>query len=1312
MPLLRPDLVRPGPRRESPWRVYVHVEVMATLAEPDRRFLASRSSVVLGHLVLRGTSPATKTTAGTNEGWVRTKLGGNGGSHFYLWWAKAGTKALRQLELPDRAILVRAVRHHDDHAAIEPDDFGEYVPLLLDSEGTPEGFESPWSEEQRAFARSEAPVRLMLGQAGGGKTQALWQAVALRGGERVLLATWSTALADETRAQLGGGADCVGLVPADTELRVMPFRQLLGHLIGWDVPYRSLAVMRREFSDAVARLALGKSQIGAWHDRRGALFAELRAQRAGAVPEAYWTAPPAETTAQWVARRTGELGAAAAKEAGVVWQKLRLDDPGRRGELFPELEAAHEALARLLDPAYVLPDILQGMDRLVLDEVQDLAQVELAVWVELARRTGGDPSRWPFLLVAGDEGQSVRPSGFSVGWFNTLLARRYLPRETFQAQLNLRCPAGIARVVDRARELYGRYVEKDQRPRKSVRAEAEYHAEARLLHLRVGPDEACAVLRDVADTPGTVVVSLGDEPPAWLVDDLVGVLRTPEEVKGLEMARVVLLEPGRELEALESAGGTVQERLQTRLRIDRLRVALSRATDLLAFLDVGSGRHGDLAATLLYGEERRDWREASLDTFRLAFADEGQGDPLDRIEQLVGQGTRELDEHPEASERALVEACEVLRHLVDVRELDGQRQRDLLARALGLGLRLLTRDDLADRTPVATEVTYLLGPADREDLTPVAKALTEEVSPGRMEARAVLRLLKALSELDRDRWPPGLFSALSDHRHHLLARLEEAAAHRELVGGLVHVRIGVALALDLPGGVARFGQLQETAFATLEQQGDWATAERLVAGMELPPPHLAARLAERRGDWRAAIRAFEEAGMIEEALSACRMAGDPREAIRLLAARGREPLPVLEGLMQVRNWLVAHASELTSGERTLLLDILGGTEVARSGFEARLTELERIHASYREGLARLEAEVDKTRRTRGKVQEEKERLVAERSRNLEVRRELEQRRERYEERLAALGHARPGGVDVWRERAELAELEVEDLERALRERETEFLRERAHLMARLATALGALESAAAAREAGELRSAEERASWIREREALERRVFELEAEGATLRRAVEQQESRPLPVAEPSEDSPAVQVTLRVPALSPAKSASHAARIAGAVMPPQASLPAPSARLEEAWRLQDGLTLNRAAALVGLDLQRLLERLAQVTDRLPYPDRPLTPEQFSLVCRTVDRALASVPKVGSAQALSPLGLGDLPATLGKSRQLEQIVSSLKVRQKQARPLVQKVLGRDPSWTRDVSVEDCVKVVAVLIGRTDPEAMELIRRRWG
>ena len=601
--LLRFRADRPAPPGALPLRdlrhpLWLHPEVSDHLRA--WRHLYQRLGIVLQHLAAHGRTTVVKGCTDGNQGWRRSPLGGAGGMQYYLWWAPQGSRAAKALALPEQAILVRAVRHHDDHAPLDAGHLDDYLPLSAPDHLDDDIAGRPWTDAQLDFIEDDSPVRLILGRPGSGKTTVLWRAVEARSGQRVLYLTWSSALTRHAEERFASFA------PADAEVAARDFATFLGEACGADVARQTLAASRERFDAAVTRL--GREMAGPWKTRLDALHAEVRAVLLG-------RAIPGEAgcvTERGVARLSdaaytrlrGDYDGVGTKAARALLKVARALPADAVRSVFPELAAAARAIERLRDDA--VPEGFDAFDRVVVDEVQDLTLVETAVVVELCRAIARRHGRAPWLLLAGDAGQTVRPTGFDWGPLNDLLARRVRAPVRFHLDEHLRCPSRIAEVIDRASERYTDVV-KEVRPTKQRRQVGGQHVDAHLVHVQVA-DRAAAVelLENLADADDVVVLAPGNDLPAWVPDRLRDGVLTPAEAKGLEYQSVCVLDPGRVLAGLrppERGYGTSTELDQQarRTAIDHLRVTLSRATETLVFVDVeASEAEHDLSLGLLY----------------------------------------------------------------------------------------------------------------------------------------------------------------------------------------------------------------------------------------------------------------------------------------------------------------------------------------------------------------------------------------------------------------------------------------------------------------------------------------------------------------------------------------------------------------------------------------------------------------------------------------------------------------------------------------------------------------------------------------
>ena len=556
--------------------------------------LHQRLGLVLQHLMAHGRTGIVKGCRGSNHGWRRSPMGGGRGMHYYLWWTMAGSaQSCNQRFLGHNGIAVRQVRHHDEHSPLSlgrESDYYELAPSdLLD--GTETFVGSPLTSVQREFAGDASPVRILRGQPGSGKTTALWHAITDWHHQRVLYLTWSGELT--TRA----GAHFSVFASDDTDIDARPYPMFLRALSQSARAYSSPAESWAAFKDVIARRPV--HDLGPWTGREYALYAEMRALLMGrAVPMLHACRPChgvnrlRDAAYDNLRRGNGGVGPQAVKALLCFVKTL---SPEELTVSFPDLALATSAIQRLR--ADDIPQRWAALDRIVVDEVQDLTALEITVALELCTAIRRCRGYAPWLLLTGDEGQTIQPSGFQWTVLNTLL-NHYLqasPR-TFPLTHNLRCPGRIVDVIDNASAKY-RVLNREYRPRKQTQlARDEIRDEivdARLFYVAVSaPNEAGWLLERLLEFENLVLLSLEANAPDWMPTSARRGVLTPEMVKGLEYQSVCLLNPGLSLGAFDAA---LQSNARTpeleqhayRTAIDRLRVALSRATETLVFVDVG-----------------------------------------------------------------------------------------------------------------------------------------------------------------------------------------------------------------------------------------------------------------------------------------------------------------------------------------------------------------------------------------------------------------------------------------------------------------------------------------------------------------------------------------------------------------------------------------------------------------------------------------------------------------------------------------------------------------------------------------------------
>ena len=462
--------------------LWMHPDVHEALGAHHDLF--NRLGLLVEQFGARGRCSVVKGCRGANRGWQRSPLGGAGGCQYYLWWTTAGSEQGRRCGLPPTGIAIRAARHHDDHAELVPGTTGDYDTVATAADIGDRIAGNPWTDEQRRFRDSVASVRVLEGQPGSGKTTALWHSVDAREDDHVLYVTWSSALAEDAAAHFESFA------APGVRTSCIDYATLLSEVTGRSVVRMPLRRSRERFE---ARLAwVDTTPAGAWAREPQALHAELRSMLLGGA-----TSPEAgSSTVQDGCLRLTEAGYRRRRA-----QRARLDDRSLRtlvraaeilpagtvAEVFPELAAAYEALVRLAD-ADGVPERYADMDRIVVDEAQDLTLTETAVIARLCARTGELTGRTPRLLVAGDEGQTVRPSGFSWARTRELLDREVGRPATYALSGQVRCPPRIAEACEHIEAFY-QGVDKETRPRGQHAAAGGGAGDGRIIRVTAGRDE-------------------------------------------------------------------------------------------------------------------------------------------------------------------------------------------------------------------------------------------------------------------------------------------------------------------------------------------------------------------------------------------------------------------------------------------------------------------------------------------------------------------------------------------------------------------------------------------------------------------------------------------------------------------------------------------------------------------------------------------------------------------------------------------------------------------------------------------------------
>lgn len=1011
-PASRQDLCPPRRTfREARFPVLVHDDVYSRLEELGQPQLSRRASLILHHLVAMGRTSVVKGTRGVNAGWRRSPLGGHNGSHYYLWWSPASRLGSDH----SRAVFVRAVRHHDETDEALPES-GPNDAHLVDWRALGFGPEDggklipPWSPEQLEFARSAAPVRVLRGEPGSGKTAALWHSVALREGERILYLTWSSELSVRTEEYLLEPSTGRGLLAPESRLLALDFASLVGRVLERDVPKVTVADLRSRFVADLQGRNIFEKELGPWKKRPESLYSELRAHLIGRD----------RSLDEFLEARGGAHSRAARDLAA----RLEVSSPDGMARWFPDLQAAREATDKLAGTGPLASDLVA--DRIVVDEAQDLTMVELQLITSLYRRTTS--TRPGFLLISGDEGQTVVPTDFDFGELNDHLTRSFGAPKVVDLHSNLRSPKAICEVIDRSTTLY-KQVAKPLRPKSSVRPASDFFASAKLLSVQVTLERAPELVRRLLEEPGVAVIRVGERIPSW-ARPFADRISTPEQAKGVEFQVVCLLGAGELLEEIFSAKDSPTDQLETRARADRLRVALSRSTETLALIE--------LEHELAFVERANEFLQGERVTQEalLAFAAVSQTSPLEKIEACVAEARATFETLPVQAWHKLKTAFDLVRSLgnedlgqeVVTRTIEDTARhacRILLAGSAGISP--------ADCGEVGVHALRLLGSTQLE-----ASLSALSVRPFFMWASEErlhwLERVAAESLASAREW---IRLGLRPHRHLIRADLALCSADPRVARVFSGRVEDWLLLIEHEDPLDGASSLREQAARSLLDGKDPAAALAVITRLPSAHPLLLAEAFEQLERFDLAAMNYEEGERPAEALRCLRRAGHLQKSIALAERLDDPCLPVLRSLAATIESLEALAIDgtLTPLELAQVPTLAAArreeTTLQRKSENAVIEWVESEKRKVLADRASLAAEQDRITRESNDLESERRQLLELRARVDAESSELAERGAREErqatETLETLGAL---AEDARQERARL-ELEAGQLREEL-----------------------------------------------------------------------------------------------------------------------------------------------------------------------------------------------------------------------------------------------------------------------------------------
>jgi len=919
--------------------LFCHQDFLEKLAEHNRDATGRRAGFLMQRLAVDSGRLHYKATSGANRGWRRSRLGGSHGSHFYAWWAPKDAPPFKGREdfaaAPDGALILRDIRHHDDHSPLTPQDLGQhYLPLTIRDLRREEYAPSPWSQAQARFAGARQPVRILKGHPGSGKTTALWHAADSTGARRVLYVTYSSDLAGLARNHFDRYCS------SEKNFRVMTFPNLVREVLGRDVPVSSEHESRRAFMRDLAPFA---RNIGVWSSAQAALYDELHAHLVGdALPTAIGRFAackgPRVPDAAYRERRNRFLGSNAVESALEAANRLaRIDGSTIAERYFPELALAWKAVEQLRASG---KSAASEFDCIAVDECQDLTPIETTVLIELASLANRGRRIPVPVLLAGDEAQTVRPTDFEWGWLNDLLHAGIGTPAEYHLKSNLRSPRRIAELVNRVWDLYA-HLDKRDRPSGTGYAEIDDDATDQILYCTAAPGpELNELLTALAAREGLALVTLDDTVPTFVPESLRLNVLTVEEAKGLDFHSVCVLDAGRHVARITEFNERVRpnsdiDGLYKRLYIDQLRVAVSRATERLLWLDISpTGETVLQSLEFLNGGSEMGGISSSVPTAVLKTLEEDQLDVEERIQRCQSDARQYLSVKPDMAWSRAQQAVTLLGPPGAAASISDITVRDaayltageicfcLACRGSKLAAELGSPDLFKEayRSLIQTRRIGLAGAV--RSIESVYRA-----SDGIQHLSALVELARTLPRYKAD-LEPWVFGENEAKSRVWIEELESALYNGHNAVVLLPVLPPFYEALGVPDRVARTERIRQKGIQLLIKDKQFSAALGALGALPERQPKLEATCHEGLLDFRKAAECYRAAGDLKAALGCYRSIPDLAAALQLLPEI-KDDHPAAETLqwMAKMQKLVSERPEkftkmVTPAEKKLLEEIL------------------------------------------------------------------------------------------------------------------------------------------------------------------------------------------------------------------------------------------------------------------------------------------------------------------------------------------------------------------------------------------------------
>jgi hypothetical protein len=670
----QPVPANPSPqfRDEAPRRILVHQDFVDWFyAKDSDQTFVKRARFALHKLQAHGYVTGSKSLVGPGKGWLRAGLGGGTGFSQYMWYATHTTIKGQELGLQNNEIAVRLIRPHDDNGlSLDPGQRDEYEALTpSDIESVSE--DTGYTPQQISIALdAKAEVQTIRGYPGSGKTTSLLLAGEHAPRGKVLYITYSEKLARDAMEHFSS------FRPEGVDIEILTFNTLLAVLENSDKEdftktsnvqeaekFHS-ALSKRSFLNTLSRRPKASNS---WDEGANELYAELHAHCVGRALPIEFRGISASDTA-WLTSgiyqqyRKGNLSEALLDESSKIAEFAIQESLFK--DHFAHLVRARSLVRDVNEPP---PARLRGANCILVDEVQDLTYIEAFTLLNVVARIAVAEGRFPRLVLAGDESQTVRPTAFQWGWLKDLITAvmgSSVTIEDISLDQNMRSPLQIAKFVEATRQQYSKF-DKSDRPSGMTYTEVNDARIGRVRYCAIENDDQMTSILELFDQlPNSRIVYPGFSVPDEITDseELRSVIFTSEEVKGLDYDVVGVIDAGSRIDDLDSL---LERGLDDfgRTLADQYRVAASRASETLILFDRNGQDHSTQIREMCKGRAEIELEIDDPDLITLEL--QGDQNPEELIQSLIDDVKQTIDNQPERAilrSRSIVRQFEKLSH--------------------------------------------------------------------------------------------------------------------------------------------------------------------------------------------------------------------------------------------------------------------------------------------------------------------------------------------------------------------------------------------------------------------------------------------------------------------------------------------------------------------------------------------------------------------------------------------------------------------------------------------------------------------------